>query len=103
MVLYHHEKYDGGGYPYGLKGEDIPIAARIFAVVDAVDAMLYDRPYRKALGFEEVVAELERHAGSHFDPGVVAGVPPAFRSRSWRMENKKHDRQRRAIQSEARR
>jgi len=71
VVLYHHEKHDGSGYPYGLKGVEIPIAARIFAVIDAMDAMLYDRPYRRALSFAQLVAELKRHAGGHFDPEVV--------------------------------
>jgi putative nucleotidyltransferase with HDIG domain len=71
VVLYHHEKYDGSGYPFGLKGKDIPIAARIFSVTDAMDAMLYDRPYRKALSFAELVAELTRQSGRHFDPRVV--------------------------------
>jgi len=71
VVLYHHEKYDGSGYPYGLKGVDIPIAARIFAVIDAMDAMLYDRPYRQALSFDALVEELKRHSGRHFDPAVV--------------------------------
>jgi response regulator RpfG family c-di-GMP phosphodiesterase len=87
VVLYHHEKYDGSGYPFGLKGNDIPIAARIFAVTDTMDAMLYDRPYRKALSFAELVSELTRQSGRHFDPGVVQaflgfwqphwnGIPP---------------------------
>ncbi len=71
VVLYHHEKYDGSGYPFGLKDGDIPIAARIFAVTDAMDAILYDRPYRQALPFTELVAELTRQSGRHFDPGVV--------------------------------
>jgi putative nucleotidyltransferase with HDIG domain len=71
VVLYHHEKFDGSGYPYGLKGEGIPLAARVFAVVDAMDAMLYDRPYRKALPFSALKAELIRESGRHFDPSVV--------------------------------
>ncbi len=71
VVLYHHEHYDGGGYPHGLKGDDIPLTARIFAVIDTMDAMVYDRPYRKALPFTEVVEELKRESGRHFDPSVV--------------------------------
>jgi putative nucleotidyltransferase with HDIG domain len=71
VVLYHHEKYDGSGYPYGLRGEDIPLAARIFAVIDALDALTSDRPYRKAQPFSAVVEELKRGSGKHFDPEIV--------------------------------
>ena len=71
VVRYHHERYDGGGYPSGLKGEEIPLLARIFAVADAYDAMTNDRPYRRALGEAEAVAELRRHRGKQFDPQVV--------------------------------
>ena len=67
----HHERWDGTGYPRGLKGEEIPLSARIFAVVDAWDAMTHDRPYRKALSEEEAVEELRRNAGRQFDPRVV--------------------------------
>jgi response regulator RpfG family c-di-GMP phosphodiesterase len=69
---YHHEKWDGSGYPHGLKGEAIPLAARIFAVVDVWDALRFDRPYRKAWQEEEVNAHIRSLAGSHFDPRVVA-------------------------------
>jgi putative nucleotidyltransferase with HDIG domain len=68
----HHERWDGSGYPQGLTGKAIPLAARIFAVVDAWDAMLSDRPYRKALPAEEVIAQIKSESGSHFDPQVVA-------------------------------
>jgi HD-GYP domain-containing protein (c-di-GMP phosphodiesterase class II) len=71
ILLYHHERYDGGGYPFGLAGERIPLEARIFAVVDAYDAMTSDRPYRKALGRDEAVREIVTHSGSQFDPVVV--------------------------------
>ncbi len=71
VVLYHHEKYDGSGYPYGLKGKDIPLGARIFAVIDALDAITFDRPYRKALPFSAVVEELKAQSGKHFDPEIV--------------------------------
>ena len=67
----HHERWDGKGYPRGLKGEEIPLAARIFAVVDAWDAMRSDRPYRKALPVEEALAEIQKGAGTQFDPKVV--------------------------------
>jgi putative nucleotidyltransferase with HDIG domain len=67
----HHERWDGSGYPQGLAGESIPFAARIFAVVDTWDAMLSDRPYRKALPQKEVIAQIKTESGSHFDPQVV--------------------------------
>ncbi|HET9588716.1 MAG TPA: HD domain-containing phosphohydrolase [Anaerolineales bacterium] len=67
----HHEKWDGTGYPCGLRGEDIPISARIFAIVDVWDALTSDRPYRKALPAEEVIEFLKSQSGSHFDPKVV--------------------------------
>ncbi|MBN2256994.1 MAG: HD domain-containing protein [Anaerolineaceae bacterium] len=67
----HHERWDGSGYPQGLVGEEIPLAARIFAVVDAWDAMSSDRPYRKALQPDEVIAQIKAESGSHFDPKVV--------------------------------
>jgi len=67
----HHEKWDGTGYPHGLKGEQIPLAARIFAVVDVWDALRSDRPYRKGWPEEKVRAHIRGLAGSHFDPQVV--------------------------------
>jgi len=67
----HHEKWDGSGYPRGLKGELIPLAARVFAVVDVWDALRSDRPYRKALDDAQVYAYIQAQAGSHFDPRVV--------------------------------
>lgn len=70
-VLHHHERYDGGGYPAGLEGLAIPPAARIVAVVDAFDAMLTTRPYRQGLPLETALRELERCAGSQFDPEYV--------------------------------
>lgn len=67
----HHERWDGTGYPRGLKGEEIPLAARIFAVVDVWDALLSDRPYRKGWNPEDVYEHIESRAGNHFDPKVV--------------------------------
>ena len=67
----HHEKWDGSGYPLGLKGENIPLSARIFAVVDVWDALTSDRPYRKAWTVPEVLAYIREQAGKHFDPQVV--------------------------------
>jgi diguanylate cyclase (GGDEF)-like protein len=70
-VLHHHERWDGGGYPAGLAGEDIPLGARIIFVADAFDAMTSNRLYRAALSREEAVQEVERCSGSQFDPDVV--------------------------------
>ncbi|GAB4499511.1 MAG: hypothetical protein OHK003_15630 [Anaerolineales bacterium] len=67
----HHEKWDGSGYPRGLKGEEIPLAARIFAVVDVWDALVSDRPYRKGLKPDDVKQKIREDAGRHFDPRVV--------------------------------
>jgi putative nucleotidyltransferase with HDIG domain len=67
----HHEKWDGTGYPRGLKGEQIPLAARVFAVVDVFDALTVDRPYRVAMEVPEVLAYIETQSGTHFDPKVV--------------------------------
>ena len=71
IVYCHHERWDGTGYPRGLKGEEIPLGARIFAVVDAFDAMTFDRPYSRAIPFDAAKAEIRRCAGTHFDPAVV--------------------------------
>ena len=71
VVWCHHEKWDGAGYPRGLAGEAIPLNARIFSVVDAFDAMTFDRPYSKAIPFDAAIAEIKRCAGAHFDPHVV--------------------------------
>lgn len=68
---FHHERYDGKGYPNGLKGEEIPLNARIIGIADAFDAMTANRVYRKALDMEQVVAELKRCSGTQFDPGLV--------------------------------
>ncbi len=70
-ILYHHERYDGTGYPEGLKGEDIPLEARILAVPDCLADMTSERPYRPALSWEEAMEEIRRHAGTQFDPNVA--------------------------------
>jgi len=71
VVGAHHERYGGGGYPHGLRGEEIPLTARIFAVVDALDAMTHDRPYRRARPLGEALEALGSEAGGQFDPRVV--------------------------------
>jgi HD-GYP domain-containing protein (c-di-GMP phosphodiesterase class II) len=70
-AMYHHERWDGAGYPKGLKGEEIPLCARIIAVADALDAMSSDRCYRKRLPKEVILEELETCAGSQFDPKIA--------------------------------
>jgi len=67
----HHEKWDGTGYPHGLKGEQIPLAARIFAIADVWDALTSDRPYRKAWSKEQTIEYIQEKSGSHFDPQIV--------------------------------
>jgi response regulator RpfG family c-di-GMP phosphodiesterase len=71
VVYHHHERWDGTGYPQGLRSEQIPLGARIFSVADAFDAMTVDRSYSKAISFESARDEIKRSAGSHFDPAVV--------------------------------
>src|SRR6201989_679958 len=68
VVRHHHERWDGMGYPDGLAGDEIPLAARVFAVADTLDALTTDRPYRPASGWEEARVEIGRHVGSQFDP-----------------------------------
>jgi HD-GYP domain-containing protein (c-di-GMP phosphodiesterase class II) len=72
-VLFHHERWDGGGYPAGLSGRRIPVEARLLAIADAFDAMISPRPYRRALSHERAIAEVQDGAGTQFDP-VAAGV-----------------------------
>ena len=74
VVRYHQESYDGSGYPEGLKGQEIPVGARIATVVDAFDAMVTDRPYRKGMTVEDAIEELKRKRGIQFDPMVVDAI-----------------------------
>jgi diguanylate cyclase (GGDEF)-like protein len=84
VVLHHHERFNGGGYPHGLRGNEIPLGARIVAVADAYHAMISERPYSPAVSHDDALAELRRNAGGQFDPEVVEvfcaiyseGVPP---------------------------
>lgn len=71
VILHHHERYDGKGYPMGLKGEEIPLHARIIVVADAIDAMMHARSYRDSLPMQKVFFELEHNAGTQFDPMIV--------------------------------
>lgn len=71
IVLHHHERWDGNGYPAGLKGKEIPLGSRIIAICDTVDAMTYNRPYRKAFSLEETLLEIKRNKGKQFDPEIL--------------------------------
>lgn len=79
IILHHHERFDGRGYPAGLRGKEIPLGSRVVAVVDAFDAMTSHRPYRSALSFERAVAELVANAGKQFDPEVVEAFVSSVR------------------------
>lgn len=74
LVRYHHERWDGLGYPFGLRGEEIPLGARILAVADALEAMLSDRPYRQTRSMQEAMEEIELCSGRQFDPNIVMAV-----------------------------
>ena len=78
--LYHHERYDGKGYPFGMKGDDIPMEGRVISVADTFDAMTSNRPYRKGLDPEIAIAELEKGKGSQFDPDCVDAMVASYRS-----------------------
>ena len=78
-ILYHHERHDGKGYPLGLSGDDIPIPGRLLAVVDTIDAITSDRPYRKGRSLSSAIEEIERFSGSQFNPVVVDACVSAYR------------------------
>lgn len=84
IILYHREKYDGSGYPAGLKKEQIPVGARIMAVVDAYEAMVRGRPYKHKLTLQEAVHELQAHSGTQFDPKVVHQFRELFKQKKFR-------------------
>jgi putative nucleotidyltransferase with HDIG domain len=71
IILHHHERWDGEGYPYGLKGENIPLESRIIAITDAFDAMTTDRPYKKRMNLADACKEIKKCAGKQFDPYLV--------------------------------
>lgn len=78
IIRTHHEHFDGSGYPQGLKGEEIPHGARVFAVADALDALTVTRPYRQAVSFDAAIEEILRASGASFDPAVVEGFLKAL-------------------------
>ncbi len=82
-VLAHHERWDGKGYPKGLKGEDIPWQSRIIAVADAYDAMTSHRPYRKALSKETAISIIKRNAGTYFDPKIAKILVEKVLEENW--------------------
>ena len=84
VILHHHERYSGHGYPFGLRGNDIPLGSRIVAIADAYDAMTTDRPYKRAMTHDQALKELRRQSGTQFDPELIglfcdlyADAPPA--------------------------
>ncbi|HET7529869.1 MAG TPA: diguanylate cyclase [Mycobacteriales bacterium] len=74
IVITHHERWDGQGYPRGLRGTEIPLCSRLFSIADAMDAMVSDRPYRKGMPLDEAIAEVQRHSGTQFDPMAVEAM-----------------------------
>ncbi len=87
IILQHHERLDGSGYPQGLKGEDILLEARILAVADVVEAMASHRPYRAALGIDEALEEISSKKGTLYDPGAVDACLNLFRQKGYRLKD----------------
>jgi putative nucleotidyltransferase with HDIG domain len=90
-VAHHHERYDGFGYPYGKRGEEIPLLGRIMGIADAYSAMCMNRPYRKGMSWNEVRAELIKGAGMQFDPDLVRTFVEAFDESENRTTLAEHD------------
>jgi HD-GYP domain-containing protein (c-di-GMP phosphodiesterase class II) len=86
IILHHHEKYDGSGYPEGLKADKIPLGARILAVVDALEAMITKRPYRRAKTFDQAIREIKKNSGTQFDPNVVDALLKVVRKKKLKKE-----------------
>ena len=84
IILYHHEKYDGTGYPSGLKKEQIPLGARVMAVVDAFEAMIQGRPYRKTFPVTQALEELKKNSGTQFDPRIINAFLELSRQKKFR-------------------
>jgi HD-GYP domain-containing protein (c-di-GMP phosphodiesterase class II) len=78
-ILHHHERYDGTGYPDGLKGDDIPLLSRVIAVADSFFAMTMDRPYRKKISKDKALEEIRQGAGTLYDPAVAAALETVIR------------------------
>jgi HD-GYP domain-containing protein (c-di-GMP phosphodiesterase class II) len=85
VVLQHHERIDGSGYPQGLKGDDIPLEARIIAVADVVEAIASHRPYRPALGIEAALEEIEKNKGILYDNTIADACLRLFREKSYQL------------------
>ena len=79
VIAFHHERWDGLGYPWGLSGEQIPLAARLFSIVDSFDAMTSQRPYREPVTTDEALIEITRKSASQFDPNIVIRFVPIAR------------------------
>jgi HD-GYP domain-containing protein (c-di-GMP phosphodiesterase class II) len=93
IILHHHEKFDGTGYPDRLKGEKIPLGARIMAVADSFEAIISRRPYRKSISISEAIKEIKRHSGTQFDPLVIKAFLKLVKSKSFKklIQNTHHD------------
>jgi HD-GYP domain-containing protein (c-di-GMP phosphodiesterase class II) len=91
IVLYHHERWDGRGYPEGLQGEQIPLVARIFSVCDALEAMTATRPYRSALSSTVALERVRRAAGEQFDPDIVGALARAIAAGTIDLEDRPED------------
>jgi HD-GYP domain-containing protein (c-di-GMP phosphodiesterase class II) len=102
IVAAHHEKWNGTGYPRGLKREEIPLSARIFAVADVFDALCSKRPYKEPLSLDAAMAILEKDTGSHFDPAVMAVFRPIAASVYLRLENTTEEDARKLLEARVR-